>query len=38
MTYQENIDVMKKSLSEYDLVVEVEDLVRLNERAVIYDT
>ncbi len=38
MTYQENIDAVKKQLNTFQIEVEAEDLGGLSERAVIYDT
>ncbi|MFX0139858.1 MAG: CheR family methyltransferase [Candidatus Hodarchaeota archaeon] len=38
MTYQENIDAVKKHLEINQIVIEAEDTGGLSERAVIYDT
>ncbi|MFX1420490.1 MAG: CheR family methyltransferase [Promethearchaeota archaeon] len=38
MTYQENIDAVKKHLEANQIVIEAEDIGGLSERAVIYDT
>ncbi|MFX1438421.1 MAG: CheR family methyltransferase [Promethearchaeota archaeon] len=38
MTYQENIDAVKKELEIYQIEIEAEDLGGLSERAIIYDT
>ncbi|MHA2326401.1 MAG: hypothetical protein ACXACB_13430 [Promethearchaeota archaeon] len=38
MTYQENIDTIKKELKTYQITIEAEDLGGLSERSIIYDT
>jgi len=38
MTYQENLDVVKKELNSLDIVIEAEDTGGLSERAIVYDT
>jgi len=38
MTYQENLDAVKKELKSLDLEIEAEDTGGLSERAVVYDT
>ncbi|MFW9894399.1 MAG: CheR family methyltransferase [Candidatus Thorarchaeota archaeon] len=38
MTYQENIDTVKKKLQEIEIEIEAEDIGGLSERSVIYDT
>ena len=38
MTYQENLDAIKKELKSLDIEIEAEDTGGLSERAVIYDT
>ena len=38
MTYQENIDAVKKHLKANQITIEAEDIGGLSERAIIYDT
>ena len=38
MTYQENIDAVKKELKTKEVEIEGEDIGGLSERAIIYDT
>lgn len=38
MTYQENLDTVKRELNSLDIEIEVEDTGGLSERSVVYDT
>ena len=38
MTYQENIDTVKKELQSLEIKIDAEDIGGLSERSVIYDT
>lgn len=38
MTYQENLDAVKKELHSLEIDIEVEDIGGLSERSVVYDT